>query len=122
MVEWALSILIIIGAGLLIFSIVKIKQSSNKEKREIDSIYFSMMNEIKKLQEQNRLREIDIEILAKETTGNELFLAQRTVLRDILDLHKRGYSPESIAKNKEMKKNEVEELLTPYKPAKKEGA
>lgn len=122
MVEWALAILIIIGAGLLIFSIVKIKQSSNKEKREIDSIYFSMMNEIKQLQEQNRLLEIDIEILAKETTGNELSLDKRTVLRDVLDLHKRGYSPESIAKNKEMEKHEVEELLTPYKSAKKEGA
>lgn len=122
MVEWALAILIIIGAGLLIFSILKIKQSSNKEKREIDSIYFSMMNEIKKLQEQNRLLEIDIEILAKETTGNALSPAKRAVLREILDLHKRGYSPESIAKNKEMKKHEVEELLTPYKSAKKEGA
>ncbi len=121
MFEWALATLIIASAALLIVSIIKLRQSSVKEQREIDNIYFSMMNEIKKLQEQNRLLELDIEILAK-TAKQQLSPAKRKLLRNILDMHRRGYSIESIAKNCALNEKEVISLLTPYTSVKKEGA
>ena len=79
------------------------------------------MNEIKKLQEQNRLLELDIEILAKNAEL-KLSPAKRKVLRNILDLHRRGYSVESIAKNTDLNEKEVINLLTPYTSVNKEGA
>src|SRR5690554_5426360 len=109
------------ATALLIASILKLRHSSVKEQRELNTIYFSMMNEIKKLQEQNRLLELDIEILAKNAEL-KLSPAKRKVLRNILDLHRRGYSVESIAKNTDLNEKEVINLLTPYTSVNKEGA
>lgn len=122
MFEWALAILIIASAILLIVSIIKVRQSSVKEQREMDNMYFAMMNEIKKLQEQNRLLELDIEILAKTAATQQLSPAKRKLLRNILDMYRRGYSIESIAKNTALNEKEIINLLTPYTTAKKEGA
>lgn len=45
---------------------------------------------------------------------------KRSLLREVLDLHKRGYSFESIALKTKQTENEIENLLTPYIKTKNE--
>ncbi|WP_075981621.1 hypothetical protein [Bacillus massilinigeriensis] len=120
MLGWALTILFGISAALLIYSLVQIKQSSNKEQREIDSIYFSMMEEISKLQNHIRNLELDVEIISQNTENKAISNEERALLRELLDLYKRGYSVQSIAGEKNMNEVEVEQILAPYKASKKE--
>lgn len=117
--EWTLAILFIAAAILLITSVIKAKQTSKSEQREIDVIHLSVMEEIAQLQKQIRNLELDIEIMEKEA-GVQLASKDRTVLREVLDLHRRKYSVETIAAQKKLTQAEVEEMLAPYLLAKEE--
>lgn len=116
--QWALLALFLVAALLLIFSYIKNIQSSKQEQREIDSIYMSMMEEVTKLQNQIRHLEIEGEIFSEKVgMGKEELL----LLRDSLDLYKRGYTIEGIAGKMKVDAEEVEQLLAPYMNVKNEG-
>ena len=110
---WALTILFSAAVLLLILSYFKTWQTSKKE-QQIEHISLTFMEEVNKLQQQIRNIEIDAEITAQEAGVLAASSEKRNLLRDVLDLHKRGYSMESIAKKKQLTKYEVEHLLTPY--------
>ena len=121
MMEWALIILFTIAALLLILSFIKTKQALKKEQREIDIVHFSVMEEINQLQNQIRNIELDGEITAQEAGIKKMSSEERLLLRESLDLYKRGYSIEGIAAEKRMNENEIEHLLAPYLSSKDEG-
>ena len=60
------------------------------------------MEEVHQLQQQIRNIELDAEITAQEAGILAASSEQRILLRDVLDLHKRGYSFDSIAAKKQM--------------------
>ncbi|MBD8067863.1 hypothetical protein F7888_02605 [Bacillus sp. PS06] len=111
--EWTLAILLGVAVLLLIISVLKTRQSSKEEHREIDMVHISMMNELTQLKDQIRNIELDAEITLREA-GLQITLKERLALREMLDLYKRGYSIESIAAEKKLAINEAEQLLSPY--------
>lgn len=118
--ELTLAILLGIAVILLVFSFINIKKQSIMEQKEIDNIYFQMMKEIEELQKQIRQLELESEIIGQEVFGNTKSAEERALLRDILDLFKRGYSIQGIAAEKKLDEAKVEELLAPFKTDKKE--
>ncbi len=116
--EWALAILFSTAVILLIVSFIKAKNSSKLEQREIDSVYVSLMEEVNKLQEQLRAVELDAEITAQEARVLGVNSKERVLLRELLDLYKRGYTLEGIADKTQLNEKEVEYLLAPYMTSK----
>ncbi len=119
MMEWALAILFGAAILLLILSFFKTKETSKVE-QQLEDISLSFMDEVHQLQQQIRNIEIDAEITAQEAGILAASSSKRILLRDVLDLHKRGYSFESIATKKLMTSNEIEQLLAPYMKSKEE--
>lgn len=113
MMEWVLAILFGAAVLLLILSFFKTRETSKVE-QQIEDISLSFMDEVHQLQQQIRNIEIDAEITAQEAGILAASSSQRILLRDVLDLHKRGYSFESIATKKRMTPYEIEQLLAPY--------
>ncbi|MED3550585.1 hypothetical protein [Cytobacillus praedii] len=111
---WMLGILFGAAIVLLILSFVQIKQSAAKIEQHIDQVSFSLMDEVNQLQQQIRNVEFDTEIIVHETKIFADSPEHRTLLKEMLDLHKRGYSFESIATEKQLAKEEVENFLSPY--------
>ena len=113
MMEWALVILFGVAILLLILSFFKTKQSSKVDER-IEGISLNFMEEVHQLQEQIRNIELDAEITAQQAGVLAASSEQRLLLREVLDLHKRGYSLDSIAVKKQLSQSEIERLLRPY--------
>ncbi|TCJ04038.1 hypothetical protein [Cytobacillus praedii] len=111
---WMLGILFGAAIVLLILSFVQTKQSAAKIEQHIDQVSFSLMDEVNQLQQQIRNVEFDTEIIVHETKIFADSPEHRTLLKEMLDLHKRGYSFESIATEKQLAKEEVENFLSPY--------
>lgn len=111
--EWALFILFVAAVTLLILSFMQTRKSA-KEQQTVEHVSMSFMDEAFKLQQQIRNLELDIEILAQEAGVMGGSTEKRLLLREVLDLYKRGYSFESIATKAELKKEEVETMLSPY--------
>lgn len=107
---------ILFGAAivLLVLSFVQTKQSAAKLEQHIDQVSFSLMNEVNQLQQQIRNVEFDTEIIVHETGILAGSPEHRTILKEMLDLNKRGYSFESIAAEKQLTIQEVENFLSPY--------
>lgn len=107
---------ILFGAAivLLVLSFVQTKQSAAKLEQHIDQVSFSLMNEVNQLQQQIRNVEFDTEIIVHETGILAGSPEHRTMLKEMLDLNKRGYSFESIASEKQLTIQEVENFLSPY--------
>jgi hypothetical protein len=120
MMEWVLAILFGTAALLLILSFFKTRQSSKAEIQKIDMIHMSVMEEIDKLQLQMRNMELDGEITAQELGIQVSLTKERLLLRELLDLYKRGYSIESMAVKKQLNHNEIEQLLAPFLSSKDE--
>jgi hypothetical protein len=120
MMVWALAILFGTAALLLILSVFKNRQASKAEQQKIDMIYISIMEEINQLQEQIRNIELDGEIIAKEAGIQANSAKERLLLRELLDLYKRGYTIEGISAKKRLNENEIEHLLAPYMASKNE--
>jgi len=117
---WTLVVLFAISAILLIISILKSNRVAKEEHNQIDMIHISTMKEINALQESIRNFEIDMEVVTKEA-GISLTSEEKRFKREILDLYKRNYSIESIAKMKEVTENEIEQLLAPFQKIMEEG-
>lgn len=119
MMDWVLAILFGAAVLLLIVSFFKTKKASKTE-QQIEDLSLSFMDEVHQLQQQIRNIELDAEITAQEAGILAVSSSQRIILRDVLDLNRRGYSIESIATKKRMSLNEVEQLLAPYMKNKEE--
>ena len=117
---WALGIIFGIAILLLTFSFFQIRKSSKIEKREIDLMSIHLMEEINKLEKQIRTIELDAEITAQEAGIQTITSNERILLREVLDLYKRGYSLEGISGQIELTANEINELLSPYMTSKDE--
>ncbi|MCJ8007453.1 hypothetical protein ACFFF5_14350 [Lederbergia wuyishanensis] len=112
--EWVLAILFGAAVLLLILSFIKSMKSSSNFEKQMDQLSYSLMDDIHQLEQKIRNLEIDAEITAQEAGVLPGSSKERLLLRDMLDLHKRGYSFESIAMKKQLPKNEVDHLLAPY--------
>lgn len=112
--EWALAILLGAAIVLLILSFLKDKHDQQVEKQENDLFSISIMEEINQLHEKVRTIELDSEIAAHEAGISPATSNQRILLREVLDLYKRGYSFEGIAVEKEMQEEEIKQLLAPF--------
>ncbi|WP_338452279.1 hypothetical protein R4Z09_10545 [Niallia oryzisoli] len=119
--EWAIAILFVAAIILLIMSFRKAKDSSKAYEQQLEEMSFTFMNEVNKLQQQIRNVELDTEITIQEAGIQVGSASHRYLLREILELHRRGYSFESIATKKQMNVEEVTQLLTPYIKANDEG-
>ncbi|MBW8351401.1 hypothetical protein K0H71_18445 [Bacillus sp. IITD106] len=118
--EWVLAILFGAAVLLLILSFLQSMKSSSKLEQHMDQLSYSLLDDIHQLEQKIRILEIDAEITAQEAGILPVSSEQRLLLRDMLDLHKRGYSFDSIAAKKQLNKDEVEGLLAPYIKAKDE--
>ncbi|MCL7746624.1 hypothetical protein [Halalkalibacter alkaliphilus] len=114
MMEWALAILFGSAILLLILSFSKTRQSQKAAQQELEQFSISIMEEVYQLQKKMRDFELDAEISANEKGKQSVSPKQRILMREVLDLHKRGYSLEGIATETELTENEVRLLLTPY--------
>lgn len=115
---WVVAALFLISAGLFLYSYLQNKQALKIEQREIDTIYMTMTDEINKLQTQMRKLELENEVF---TQASGMVKEELHLVRDMLDLYKRGYTIEGIAGKMNIDQQKVEELLTPYMSAKNEG-
>ncbi|WP_252183644.1 hypothetical protein [Rossellomorea vietnamensis] len=120
MMGWALAILFGSAVILLILSFIKTAQSKSSVEQQIEHSSISLMNEVHELQKQIRNIELDAEITAKQAGAMEASAKERLLLREILDMHKRGYSIESISSKNGLNPHEVEMMLAPYTARKME--
>jgi hypothetical protein len=114
MMEWVLVALFIAAIVLFIWSIRLSNESSKKIEQQIEDISFTFMDEVNKLQNQIRNVELDMEITAVQADINLKNASQRIVVREMLDLYKRGYSVESIAEKQQLSVSEAQRLLSPF--------
>lgn len=117
--EWTLAGLFIFSAVLLIISISKSFRASKTEQNSIDLVHISVMKEINDLKDSLRNLKLEMEVVTKEA-GIQLSQKEITFMREILDLYKRNYSIESIAKEKQVPESEIRQLLAPYQTVRAE--
>ncbi|MGF3102062.1 hypothetical protein [Rossellomorea sp. DUT-2] len=120
MMGWAIAILFGTAVVLLIISFIKTTQSNSQLEQQIEHVSISVLNEVHDLEKQLRNIQLDAEITAQQSGAAPAESEERFMLREMLDLHKRGYSIESIASKKQLSPNEVERMLAPYMTRKTE--
>ena len=120
MMGWAIAILFGTAVVLLIISFIKTTQSNSQLEQQIEHVSVSVLNEVHDLEKQLRNIQLDAEITAQQSGAAPAESEERLMLREMLDLHKRGYSIESIASKKQLSPNEVERMLAPYMTRKTE--
>ncbi|KKK37134.1 hypothetical protein WQ57_15525 [Mesobacillus campisalis] len=118
--EMALAILFGSATILLILSLASMKRASKVQKEQVDTYYVAMLEETSKLQEQIAKMQLDGEITAQEAGIVGMDSKERALLRELLDLHKRGYTIKSMSSQTRLAENEIEQLLAPYVSSKKE--
>jgi TolA-binding protein len=114
MMGWVIAILFGTAVVLLILSFIKTTQSKSQLEQQMEHVSISVLNEVHELEKQIRNMQLDAEITAQQSGAMEASSEERIMLRDMLDMHKRGYSIESIASKKQLPSTEVERMLTPY--------
>lgn len=119
--EWALTLIFGMAILLLIFAIFTIKQSTKAEKREIDLMTIHLMEQINRLDNQVRTLELDAEITIQEIGVKTISSNERILLRELLDLYKRGYSIQGISTQMNLSVNQINQLLSPYTTLKDGG-
>ncbi|MDT9023426.1 MULTISPECIES: hypothetical protein [Rossellomorea] len=117
---WAIAILFGTAVVLLILSFIKTTQTNSQLEQQIEHVSISVLNEVHELEKQLRNIQLDAEITAQQSGAAPAESEERFILREMLDLHKRGYSIESIASKQQLTPNEVERMLAPYKTRKTE--
>jgi len=120
MMEWTLATLFTVAVLLLILSFVKSMQSAKIANQQIDQIAINFSNEINQLQQKIRNMEIDAEITAQQTGILAGSSEEMLLLREVIDLNKRGYSLKNIAAKYQRSEDEIEVLLGPYMKSKSE--
>ncbi|MFJ7974354.1 hypothetical protein JNUCC23_17745 [Peribacillus sp. JNUCC 23] len=116
MMVWTLALLFGAAVVLLILSFIKSKQAEQEAEQKMEQFTISLLKELNQLQQKVQNVEIDTEIIAQKTGASK----QRLVLREVIDLHRRGYSLESIAEKSQLNENEIKRLLAPYIKSKDE--
>ncbi|MGE7603807.1 hypothetical protein ACQKL5_15140 [Peribacillus sp. NPDC097675] len=116
--SWALAILF--GVAVILFIVSFFKTDSMKIEQQIEQITSTFGDEVSQLQMQIRNLEIDSEIMAQEAGLLAGSSEKWSLLHDVLDLYKRGYSLDSIAAKKERSIEEIQDMLVPYIKAKEE--
>ncbi|AIC94104.1 MULTISPECIES: hypothetical protein [Shouchella] len=111
--EWMLALLLGTAIVLLIVSFVK-EDKGSKIEDQIEHLSISFMQELHQVKNQLRDIELDAEIAAKDAQQQNRSNSHQQLLREILDLHKRGYSVEGIALETSLEPHEVDRLLSPY--------
>jgi hypothetical protein len=111
---WVIAILFGSAVVLLILSFFKTKQSKSAIEQQIEQVSFSIKDEVHELREQVRNIEIDEEITVQQLGALGGNLEERILLREMLNMQKRGYSFESIASEQQLTPNEVKRMLAPY--------
>ena len=117
---WAIAILFGTAVVLLILSFIKTTQTNSQLEQQIEHVSISVLNEVHELEKQLRNIQLDAEITAQQSGAAPAESEERFMLREMLDLHKRGYSIESIASKNQLTPNEVEHMLAPYMTRKTE--
>jgi hypothetical protein len=120
MMGWVIAILFGTAVVLLILSFIKTTQSNSQLEQQIEHVSISVLNEVHELEKQLRNIQLDAEITAQQSGAAPADSKERLILREMLDLHKRGYSIESIASKNQLTPNEVEHMLAPYTSRKSE--
>jgi hypothetical protein len=120
MMGWAIAILFGSAVVLLILSFIKTTQTNSKLEQQIEHVSISVLNEVHELEKQLRNIQLDAEITAQQAGAAPAASEERELLREMLDLYKRGYSVESIAGKTKLKPNEVERMLAPFMAQKAE--
>ncbi|KMY52433.1 hypothetical protein AC625_19310 [Peribacillus loiseleuriae] len=108
--EWTLALLFGAAVVLLILSFIKSKQVKQEKEQQMEQFTISFLKELNQLQQKIQDVEIDTEIIAQKTGLSK----QRLLLREVIDLHRRGYSLESITAKSQMTEDEIKRLLAPY--------
>lgn len=111
---WAIAILFGSAVVLLILSFIKTTQTNSRLEQQIEHVSISVLNEVHELEKQLRNIQLDAEITAQQAGAAPAVSEERELLREMLDLYKRGYSVESIAGKTKLKPNEVEHMLSPF--------
>lgn len=111
--EWTLAGLFAVSALLLIISFSSSRKASQARQEEIDMLHITNMNEINELRDMIQNIEHDIDIVINKARI-QLSSEERETLRTVLNLYKRKYSIESIAKKTRMTENEIKQILAPY--------
>ncbi|MCG7314252.1 hypothetical protein [Priestia flexa] len=120
-----LLIIILLGIAilLLILSFRKTKQSQTHTDQQLEQLTLTIGQEMNELNDRIRTLEIDAAITVEKSGVLGLESPERKDLRNMIDMHKRGYSFESIAgRMKGYTQQEVEQLLAPYTKKKDEGS
>ncbi|MDQ0205586.1 hypothetical protein [Alkalicoccobacillus murimartini] len=120
MMEWTLASLLGIAVLLIILSFFR-KERNSKYEQQIENMSISFMQEIYQLKNQIRTLELDAEIIAQHTPLATRSETQLQIMRDVLDLHKRGYSSEGIASETGLTSMEVDRVLSPFLDRPEEG-
>ncbi len=110
---WTIVILLLIAIALLVVSFVKNNQNEKSIEQQIDQMTYTFKDEIYQLQQNLRNVEIDGEITAHESKI-AISSADRNLLRELLNLQRRGYSIETIASKKQLSIEEIERLIAPF--------
>ncbi|TSB46834.1 hypothetical protein FN960_10220 [Alkalicoccobacillus porphyridii] len=118
--EWTLGILLGLAIILTILSFFR-KEKNSRYEQQIENMSISFMQEIYQLKKQIRTLELDAEIVAQHTPLATRSETQVQIMRDVLDLHKRGYSSEGIAAETGLTAMEVDHVLTPFLDRPDEG-
>ncbi|MEK4564563.1 hypothetical protein MKX54_07845 [Alkalihalobacillus sp. FSL R5-0424] len=118
--EWTLAILLGIAVLLILLSFFR-KERNSKYEQQIENMSISFMQEIYQLKKQIRTLELDAEIVAQHTPLATRSETQVQIMRDVLDLHKRGYSTEGIASETGLNAMEVDQVLAPFLDRPEEG-
>lgn len=108
--EWTLAILFIGAVVLFILSFLKTESQAKDVQRQVDQHFVHLTDEMNKLSDQVSNLELDIEILEHETGVR----VDRVLVREVLDMYRRGYQIESIAGKLELTTGQVEIMLIPY--------
>ncbi|MCA1055744.1 hypothetical protein LCM10_12175 [Rossellomorea aquimaris] len=117
---WVITMLFGTAVVLLILSFIKTTHSKSQLEQQMELVSISVRNEVHELEKQIRNMQLDAEITAQQSGAMEMSSDERIMLRDMLDMHKRGYSIESIAGKKKISPLEAERMLTPFMERKAE--
>ncbi|MCM3003524.1 hypothetical protein [Priestia koreensis] len=116
-----IAILFAVAIILLLLSFRRTRQSHSQMEQNLEQMTLSFGREVNDLQDRIREVELDSVITAHQSNAWDLDSEDRIVLREMLDMNKRGYSYESISRKiKKFSPEQVEDLLSPYDKKKKE--
>ncbi|MGD6943214.1 hypothetical protein ACQCT6_14440 [Cytobacillus gottheilii] len=117
---WVIAVLFGAAAVLLVLSFIKARKTAASTDQQIDQLSFSLMDEIHQLKQQIRNLELESEIADTEAGIAADEKERKNTLREMLEMHRRGYSFESIAMKMKLTPNEVQQVLAPYMKQKDE--